>query len=756
MSDYANRLDESRQILDAIEEDISVIFLLAGKAFGITSFLKDKLIPQLTDKRIRSFYINANNNGDLSSCILDLVIKDMQLYTIMQDCLNRVYGEKNTTAIQSIVQAVPYAGDLISHIVGRKIALPIYTGNFSSAIEEILTIFFSSLSEEVIIVIDAAQNLYESSYDLISDLINFNKIHVLFSINDYNDVYRKLKNFVFLKGYSCRNINFCAPHEALIIEIGKLFNRKIEQPEAEKIFISSEQNIHKIIEIVSNSNIEYRLDLWAKAIVSVLNICPFPLESNTLYEIIKLSHLYSQHPLDTFKKTLEDLLCASIITAQNGFYELRSIYHPEVNQLLNSYTDQIVYKHSVLKYFQSKGIYNKSTVQLLYSLSCELKDNHCIEYARFLLKYYLQDGSKISDEIILNAKLDKTSSYDCVLCSIIYARKREYSKALKWINNVCVNSNIYLKTFYGVLLNRTRYHSKAEEVLLEVINEIPDSEKKTIAYSFLISNYIHQEKLSDGQNIYLIAKSQCQDTQTLGYLVRNAISLFKKRTPEMYEEALLCFKNVNDMFGYYSTLCNKGYAMLSTDIETGKKDLLEAYEYLNLYGENIAHIVNNDLGIAYLLQNDYGNAKYFFDKVIANEKNGMPKIFAQINLACCDALAGNIDLAVNNILELEENVKNSPLDRVRQKYYINRLMIEYIAGISVNDDLIHKAKKYTDRYNPNKTASSIAFYTKNAKATKRMPLNNWVELYSPCGLVYWFIDPLKIFPEGFLNDIIPI
>lgn len=356
----------------------------------------------------------------------------------------------------------------------------------------------------------------------------------------------------------------------------------------------------------------------------------------------------------------------------------------------------------------------------------------------------------------MDAKLDKNSYKDCILGGIIYARKREYFEALKWINKVNFRDEIYFKAFYGILLNRTRKHDEAEKILFEVLSNITDLEKKTIVYSFLISNYIHQEKLSTGQKIYFTAKIECQNTKNFGYLVRNAISLFKNRTVEMYEEALSVFSRSNDMFGYYSTLCNRGYALLATDFEQGKKDLLDSYKYLNLYGENVTHIVNNDLGIAYLLQNDYSNAKYYFDKVIASEKNSMPKIFAQINLACCDALAGNKSIAVNNIKNLEQEVESSPLDRIRQKYYINRLLIEYVSGLPIDINLINKAEKYPDRYNPEKTALAIAYYKRNAKIVNSMPLNKWIHLYSPCGLVYWLINPLKIFPEGILDDIIPI
>lgn len=363
MTDYANRSEEFQSIMYALKGDISTIFLIAGKAYGITSFLKNKLVKKLKNEDIISFYINANNDCDFSSALLQLIIKDMELYSIMQDCIDRTYGEKDSSFLQSVAKAIPYAGEMISHIISLKTAAPLYTGNFSSAIEEILTIFFNSIrTKKIVIIIDAAQNLLENSYDSIYDLIKFNNVKFLFAITENDDNYRKLKNFINLKHISNKSINFCAPYVSLIIEIGKLFNRKIDDKQAKKILLLAEENIHRIIEEINNTHDEYHLDMWAKAIISVLNISSFPLELDILYNIVSCCHLYAKNSLETFKTTLNELLVISVITQQDGFYELRSLNHPEVKELLESFADQIVYKKVVLQYWKSQNKYDKKNV----------------------------------------------------------------------------------------------------------------------------------------------------------------------------------------------------------------------------------------------------------------------------------------------------------------------------------------------------------------------------------------------------------
>lgn len=388
MAEYANRTDELDLIQNALNDDTFAIFLIAGKACGITSFLNDKFIPDISKKNIRSYYINVNNHGNLSSALLELIIKDTELYPIMQDCFNESYGEKNSLLVQSLAQDIPYIGNTISHFLNRKSATPLYTGNFTSAAEEIYTTFFNNVTDNnIVIIIDAAQNLIEESYAVINDLMHFNNIHFIFAITEQTDNYLKLKNFIMLKRFSYKEINFCAPQPSLVIELGKLFNRRIGFTQAQSIITTTKGNIHKIIEAIGNDHNEYHLNLWAKAIISILYICMCSIEKEELYNMIKLCHLYSPSLLKTFEKTLDELCNISIIIERDNQYELYSLNHPEVNELINSYTDQIVYKRIVLSYLKSTERTDRKVIQLLYNLSHELKDNQCKIFARYLIKY---------------------------------------------------------------------------------------------------------------------------------------------------------------------------------------------------------------------------------------------------------------------------------------------------------------------------------------------------------------------------------
>ena len=362
----------------------------------------------------------------------------------------------------------------------------------------------------------------------------------------------------------------------------------------------------------------------------------------------------------------------------------------------------------------------------------------------------------IKRRIIDNAELKQNVLNDCLIGTITCAYKKDYVGALAWLKNVDITASVYIKSYYGILLNRVRDHSRAEKVLLEVLKTTNNCEIGAIVSSYLISNYVHQEKLEEAQKVYNHAYQRYKNARNFGYLIRNATSSFNDQRYKMYEEALECFLASNDMFGYYSTLANQGYHLLFTDFSKGINKLYDALEHLKLYSQNLTQIVRNDLGIANLLQGNYDEANSLFSVVIANEHTNMSQIFARINLACCYLLMGNCDSAVNIMKELESVVENHTLDRVKQKYYINRLLIYYYSHMDITDEIIDKAKKYPDRYQPQRTEMAISFYIKNRKAKRKILDNKWKDLYSPCGLVYWVLNPLKIFPEGFVDQIIPI
>lgn len=756
MDNYADREPELAKLKKELNYNHNAIFIMAGKAFGITSFLKEKVHVYLGDQGFLCFYVNAASKQYLAENILSTVIKNAELYTALQECMDASYGTKNW---RDIMQDVPYIGNTISTLLTSKSSLPLYTGNYASAVEEILTVFFRTLSRPLIIMIDHAQSLFEDDFALIIDLITYNHATFIFAITNQNDSYRKLKNLILQKSISSSEIYFCEPHKDLVIELGKLFGFPISPKEANQLLISAEYNIHRIIEHFSNPNKTYHLNAIEKSIVGILDILGFPIEKTELFGIIKLCNIYAENYTRAFDDAIHKLKTTSIISEKGTSFDLNSKSHPEVAEVINSYAQNIFYKSVILRYYKSRGtdfVYRVSALTLLTDLAYELEDETCEIYARQLIKYHLKNGSMIKREIVERAQLKSDSVNDCMVGSIIAANKKKYEDALVWIAKIDVAANIYIKSYYGILLNRVRRHSEAETILTSVINETSDNELGVIASSYLVSNYVHQEKLKEAQNTFYNAYSKYSSTRNLGYLIRNAVSSFKEDRGDLYKSALEAFINANDMFGYYSTLSNQGYHLLYTDLEKGMNLLKEAVDNLKFYGENLTQIARNDLGLGHLLMGNYEEAIECFSVVMANESPNMVQLFATINFACCQLLIGKNEIALKTMEEIRPIIERHPLDRVRQKYYINRLFIEYYTNINVSEELIQKAKQFPDRYHPEKTGIVLSFYLRNKKTRSRKLDGSWRNLYSPCGLAYWVLNPLKVFPEGFVDQIIPI
>lgn len=756
MDNYANRDKEYNQIIKLLNTNTQAIFIKSGKAFGISSFLKDRLQPQLQQQGYLTMKINADSYPSISDAILNYIIKDLELFQIMQECFDDNYGSKDSSLAENASLSIPHVGNLVSFALKGKSALPIYTGNFSSAIEEILTIFFSTITyKKCAILIDSAQSISEESYSTINDLITYNKVSFIFAITETNDNYLKLFNFFHVKNLKTAEIIFPQPYIELVIEIGKLFNVSISENNANRIIESSQHNIHRIMSTLNQVDYSQTLTAWDKAIIRVLYIFKIGLSKNHLSGIIKNCELFSEQPEQSLNTSLLRLLSYNIIEGNEDKYLLNYSSHPDIIIIAESLPQQLIYKNAILKYYNKKRMVSKSEAITLYQIADDIEDNSIKKYARLKIKYFLSDGTIIDKRTIMNASFNNENCNDCVVCSIIYARKRQYDIAKKWLECVNLESDINLKAFFGILLNRIRDHTNAEKILTECLMNNSNIENKVIIASYLISNYIHQEKLDDAKTLYSTTFKEYKTAQNIGYLIRNAISAYSGYQKDMYDLALSNFKDNNDMFGYYTTLCNQGYRLLEIDKNESIKKLRESLNFIKLYGENISHIVTNDLGLAYLFSNKYDEARECFLCVVSSEGKNMPHIFAEINLAFCNAVSGNKDKAHSEIINLQDVVDNHPLDRVRQKYYINRLLIDFICVHKVDESILKKAREYLDRYNPEKTEKTIAYILRNHKM-KSINTSNTIEYFSPCGLAYWFVNPLKIFPEGFLDEIITI
>ncbi|MBF0650414.1 hypothetical protein IR083_16425 [Dysgonomonas sp. GY75] len=789
MNKYANRDKEYYKFTSSIEKN-NIIMIKANKACGITSFLKEKIKFHNLNLVI---YVDASSSESLTQRVLSVLMKNDLFKEQLQDITNdKLCVINKSPLIQSAIKAIPFAGELASALWSKfvssfkkknrlkKILIKyskegtsgIYSGDYISVQIEILSLFFEKFTlpnnGKLVLVIDNAQDANEETLDFFSiNSKNSNNICSVFVITD-NDInkYSKLKNSISLHNQlELDEIEFSIPDINLVIEIGNIFDKKIEENKANIILNQSQYNIHRIIEFIRNENcitLE-SLSLVEKQILFTLLIYNDQVSKNQIYNIFLRGNIYSE---DLNKEIIEKLkileeksLIHKIdnVSGELVFYQIIARNNPIIQSLKEQVAELLIIETIILNYLSDKDIdcLNESEILLAYNLTVKHHNSSKEKYARKLLKIYLKNKATIESDIVSNATLQKTNIKDCLIAAIYHCKLGEYSIALMWIEYIPKSKrNFNINKLHSVLLDRTRKLKDAYSLLSNCIDKEKDNKYKSILLSFLAANLLHSNRIDEVKELYNKWDKHLSGCKNYGYFLRTITSAYRN-TDELYEKALSNFSLNNDNFGYYTSLCNYGYYLILRDrLDEAFEKLYEAKIGMEKFGIHNCHIVYNDIGIYHLMRgnkDDILRAVQYFNLSISISKNSMPRIFSQINRACCYTFLDEHEKALSAIRDLEKDVTTHTLDRVREQYYANRIFIEYSWGNKNLIELIEKNKCFKNRYNPKLTEERCKFYERAISTEFSYTSGQKRFLYSPCGLVYWFVDPLKLLPESILN-----
>ena len=243
-------------------------------------------------------------------------------------------------------------------------------------------------------------------------------------------------------------------------------------------------------------------------------------------------------------------------------------------------------------------------------------------------------------------------------------------------------------------------------------------------------------------------------SENIGYVYRNGAAI-KFSDLNYFEMALDAFKNAEDDYGYNTTLCN--YAIrraLTIDDYQCEKDLLRAKDYLERFNHSDLHIIYNNLGLYYILHKREKEAEKYLK--IAEMKSGtsMPSIFSRINQAALMLKQGFVKESKEYFDSINISVPDAQIERVKQKYYINKLLI-YYANDQKLEKHIENASVHLDRYDPNYTKRILYFYQQRINKKEDYHSSDFDKLFCPCYLEYWYVNPLKLI-DGNLNKVLTI
>ena len=736
---YADRIDEYNTISKMIESGTRAIFVNANEAVGITSFLCAKF------ENYRMIYVDCNDAVPvLFSMINQFSSEDRKK---LQKTLNKKYGHREKLWLTSIFSVIPYVGSFItdgasSLIEGRK-AFSIGDIDAEKALESTIPEFLENSANKIpiCIALDNAQAINSKEADEIMYLAENTTAIIIFAITSQeNEIYKIRSNFMN-KRITCGEVNFPGPSEKLVMELSQCQGKALSYEEAKDIIALCNGNIYKIRECIETGRYDNKFiySVIESGIISVCNIFHTSIEKKRLFEILCS---YPELIIDStsLQKSISKLVAFGIIEDAEDRISLIGANHPIATEVCNNCIENLIYKKIVYEFLSKKIPANLHEIELLYFLSLEYDNQRSREWLEKLILNLMESQLSIDRNL-----LDKLSSYDVsVLRIIAYTYVREYSRALEDLDEYkkghLISSDV--QRLYAVLLNRCRKHKKAEKCLTQCLAEGDNN----IVASFMISNYIHQERLLDAEH-FIRDYIMHAPTDNIGYVYRNSAAV-SFRNFDYFEMALRAFKNAEDDYGYYTTLCN--YAIRRSFIVNDSQceaDLLKAKEYLECFNQSDLHIIYNNLGIYYMLHGKEDEAEKYLKVAAMKSGTSMPAIFTKINQAALMLKQGFVKESKEYFDSITISMPDAQVERIWQKYYINKLLI-YYANAQKLEKHIKIALVHPDRYDATYTKRIIEIYQQRINKNEAYQSSDFEELFCPCYLEYWYVNPLKLIDGG--------
>lgn len=801
MEKFANRESESCDVNQSLESN-SITIIKASAASGITAFIRQKVLDRKKDcicTFIQSYCsvnifelieTNIINNDKILNKIAQKIndenrrTKEKWIHAYIRHtsklliCLSIIsiyyffYYKGNINALNDPTIKICIAiSSLICLIIGiyfeykfkHKKTEKVYSGHFSCVQAEIL---FHILSDEhlkdknIFVIFDKAEHLSESSRN---DLIDFigenNRLHFSFILtNDSGNISNNIETYA--KKYSVKTsiktkiLSFPEPSSHLVKQIGILYGEEITSQEADNIISCTNKNIYEIIKRFQK--IDYLpLDHLEKDIILFLHIFNFPLTSQRILELCQYTSdviMYHAPEIDCAVNNLEKLYIIGKTYCSEKFpsYILLGTNHPRVKSTLDVNKARILFLEEKIFDYLSKIEMTKcceSDLILAYKLAKKHHNNKLHVLANRLFKIKFLNGEEIEENIIENAGLLDFYN-ERKLLVLYYMSIRSYKKAFEILKNTALDEDY---SFLEAILEERMRSKHAPHALIKCLKREKENSRKSILLNYLASNFLHRKKLKWAKRLYSYCINTNLNGRNYGYFLRT-VAFVHGEADQLYNEAIENFIKNNDEFGEYSTLVNMSYLKLQQkDFIKAKEYLEQAESKLEKYGTHACDILYNMKGLYYLLSDEFSpaQAETFFKFSKSITLNSLPRIFASINLAISKIYLRQYKESLNIFQELEQEIENHPLGRIKEVYYANRLFAEFVN----NNDLTNMLKKmlsHPDRYIPKITNRLGDIYQRKLDNKEQFnpiltpeDLRN-MNLFSPCGAVYWYADPLKV------------
>lgn len=550
---------------------------------------------------------------------------------------------------------------------------------------------------------------------------------------------------------------FCHPDTKMIQLLAEAYEINCSLEQAEDIAKISHDNIHTIITYMLNYKKSIKINQTQKLIINILNEFNFKISEQTLCDTIEQCSSIVVFDKNLIKTDIKKLINMRIAEESNDLIYLISKNHPKVADALNDLLLINSVKSAILETIYNGRLYteNNNFLNLAYKIAVDFHDNRCTEFSKIFLSNAVNTGVLIREDIISIYKNNMRSQKDYLILIVYLTQSRRYSEALDIINQNNLKSS--LRSLYAVLLNRCRKHKQAEKELKKAINDENDIDRATILYAYLISNYVHDNKSEKAKYLFGSIPETSKNSLEYAYILRNYATTCSPLEAEQFSKtAEDKFVANKDTFGQFTANCNKNRFLCEQGhYQEALKNMMLILDNAVNYRNSDLHILLNNIAICHIYLKNAEAAEYYIKSALSLSKSDMPDIFIRINYSLLFLFNGNRQKALKEIECIKNKVLEFPVDRVRERYFINYCHILY-ANNKNYDDILEMAKKFKDRVQPDMTDKICMLYEDLMSCSKEYSEEDFFTFFIPCYLEYWYTEPLKLIPSDIVNNFLSI
>lgn len=754
---YKNRKKEINDVVNFITSDDNQILLYeSAQKFGNTAFISRVIFLYRMTPTIQIFSaeLSAEVRNPIHAITSKLSKKNNQFYQQLQMFTDENYGTYEVQLFPAILKDISQS-DTLAALFQSKSAVPIYTGFYQNRLKETFFCLINEIvkTKKIVVFIDNIQFMDNESIYELQALLKYSEVKLVCSKSGEGDNFDKFYYETKYK-YSYLELPFPVPNVNYVKKLGEIYHKKLSDHEANLILLKSNKDVRKILFYLREPLAEQIMDSVKLLALKIISLYNDFMTKEIFQSILEVSPYKAVFPIESIEALLNSLekggYLKSLIEIDNNIksYCIDSAYIPTMD-----IADRLILSKSLLTYYiQANGLSYKHLLQAWeFAVTLNEQDN-CWKFAVSIIKFALKMGYVVDEKIILTAQtIDDRQTRLLVAIYLFCNAKYKHAKVIldSFISN---NTNRAIDVIYAITLNRCRSHTAAYKRLSRLIKTSKSNDELAILVSFLISNDVHSNHLPHAVKMYETYNNQLKSSKKYPYFLRNAATIFEpSKAYHLRNTAKCIFKEQNDLFGYYSTIINlTSYNLKNSSVSYALSQALMAFEGLQQFSASQLHLAANNLGICYLMDDNYIEATKYFTLSIESAKTIMPKAYATFNLAAMYIKKDEFQIAYELITALQDSVLSSGLPRLKSKYYLSLSAIEYVLGNNTQA-LKNSQLAIKESNSPLKPFKMVSIL--NEKINENCPYSSdlWKDLYTPCFLEYWTINSIDVLT----NELLP-